>query len=126
MDSRYVEGVVRVHLSQLISEDFDPYNVPHTTNITELLRDPQHIIEGRITSRTRDNILGTLGWSASQLLNSQDPPLIASEKIYCSAPNGVIKTAKETLGDSSTCKIRLYCIPRTPSLPTSLAFANNK
>lgn len=93
MDSLFQEGVVRVRLSQLISEDLDPYANCNVTDLSQLLQNPGYIIEGRITSKTRDKILGTLMWSPSQLLHSKEAPFVPSVKVYCPAQSGVIHTA---------------------------------
>ncbi|KAM4063817.1 hypothetical protein HRG_012521 [Hirsutella rhossiliensis] len=74
MNPLFQEGAIRVELSQLVSNEFDPYAVPRAIDLAQLLQDPEYTIEGRITSKTRDNILGTLGWSANQLSHSQETP----------------------------------------------------
>lgn len=112
MNPSFQEGVIRVQLSQLISDDLDPYGMRRETDLTQLLQDPRCTIEGRITSRTREKILGTLKWSASQLLHSQEAPFVPSATVYCSATSNVIRTAIHIHGDNYVCRVRLHCIPR--------------
>ncbi|PHH71261.1 hypothetical protein CDD83_5231 [Cordyceps sp. RAO-2017] len=126
MDPLFQEGVVRVELSQLVAEDFVPYGVRNITDLSRLLNSPDYILDVRVTSKTRDAMIGTFGWSSGRLLDSQEAPFIPSVTVYCSATTDAIRAAADAIGSTQKCRVRLHCIPRESGLSVPAPHTDEK
>ena len=111
MDPLFQEGVVSIELSQLVAEEYLPYGASPAADLTQLLTG-DCILDVRITSKARDAVLAALQWSSDRLLKSQEAPYVPSVTVYCPANVGAVHSARDVLGSTHRCKVRLHCIPR--------------
>ncbi|PTB49512.1 hypothetical protein M431DRAFT_55278, partial [Trichoderma harzianum CBS 226.95] len=117
MDAKYIEGVVRVPLSQFVSED-DRRAASGIliSGFEGVLQNLKHQLTGYIDQRIQARLLNILKLNAAEfrrISNSEAICSIASRDICCVVNGGVLQAAKELHGtdESFECTVHMCCLP---------------
>lgn len=117
MDAKYIEGFVRVPLSQFVSEDDRRAATSILISGFEgILQNPKHQLTGYIDQRIQTRLLNILKLNADELrrlTSSEAIPSIAGRDICCVVNSGVLQAAKELHGldDLFECTVQICCLP---------------
>lgn len=125
--SEYLDGVIRVPIRLLTSDGFA--ECPSTfatqaavTELTQFLNNPQTPITGIVTPDAMMQMLRALGVTLARFRETRFNHASAltnhAVEVGCLIGSSCLSKAKEALGDSYECLVRVYCLPtgRSPCI----------